>query len=415
MPTAIINAAIITGTGQSFLGYMVTEADRIAEVGEGDPGTLASDVKVIDAGGRTLTPGFIDCHVHLRNDGVADPRAQSAKDTDGVALLRSARNAMKTLQGGITTVRDCGSRNGIDFAMREAARQGLCITPRLFLSGSMICMTGGHGWELGIEADGPDAVRRAARSQIKLGADNVKLIASGGILTQGTEIGSPQFSIAEMSAAVEEARASGKTCCAHAHGATAVKNATRAGVDSVEHGYFLDDDGIKLMLEYGTVLVGTSAAVRNVVRFGVEAGIKPDVVRKAKSAIDSHVEGFKKAHQAGVKLAMGTDSGVPFTDHGNNLDELVYLVEMGLEPMEAITVATLDSARLLRWDDRIGSLEPGKFADFVLIDGDPLKDITVLQDKLRIRKVGLGGEIVVDRDAGRLLYNVTSASGGVNG
>lgn len=403
--TAIVNAQIITGTGSAFAGHVVFAGDRFSAVGPGSPPRLPDDARVIDAGGRTVTPGFIDCHVHLRNDGVADPRAQSARDSDGVALMRSARNALRTLQCGVTTVRDCGSRGGIDFALREAARQGLCQTPRLFLSGTMICMTGGHGWQLGLEADGPDAVRRAARSQIKLGADNVKLIASGGILTQGTEIGSPQFTVEEMRAAVEEARAAGKTCCAHAHGATAVKNATRAGVDSVEHGYFIDDEGIALMLEHGTWLVGTSAAVRNVVRFGVKAGVQPDVVRKAESAIDRHIEGFRKAYKAGVKLAMGTDTGVPFTDHGNNLDELVYLVDMGLSPMEAICTSTLQSARLLRWDDRIGSLEPGKLADFVVIDGDPLADITVLQDKARIRMVGLGGRIVVDRDAGRLLVD----------
>lgn len=402
---AIENANIIPGHGVPFFGHLEIEGDRIAAVRAGTRDTATSSDRVIDAGGRSLAPGFIDCHVHLRNDGVADPRAQSARDSDGVALLRSARNARRTLQCGVTTVRDCGSRNGIDFELRAAAEQGVCVTPRLFLSGMMICMTGGHGWQLGLEADGPDAVRRAARSQIKAGADNVKLIASGGILTRGTEIGSSQFTVEELRAGVEEALAAGKTCCAHAHGAQAVKNATRAGISSVEHGYFIDDEGIALMLEHGTYLVGTSAAVRNVVKYGLDAGIPPDAVRKAESAINKHIEGFRKAHKAGVKLAMGTDSGVPFTDHGNNLDELVYLVEMGLDPAEAIRVATLDSARLLGRDDEIGSLEPGKLADFVLIDGDPIEDISILQNRERIRMVGIGGQIVVDRDAGMLLID----------
>jgi imidazolonepropionase-like amidohydrolase len=178
--------------------------------------------------------------VHLRSDGLADPRAQQASDTDAVALLRSARNARRTLECGVTTIRDCGSRGGIDFALRTASQQALCPTPRLVLSGLIVCMTGGHGWQLGYEADGPDAVRRAARTQIKLGADNVKLIASGGILSPGSEIGAPQFTVEEMRAAVEEAHAAGKICCAHAHGATAIKNAVKAGVNSVEHGYLLD-------------------------------------------------------------------------------------------------------------------------------------------------------------------------------
>ncbi len=399
------NAHIITGTGDHFHGYLLIDGEKIIAVGKGQPSEDVSGHERFDMGGRTILPGLIDCHVHLRTDGVADPRAQAASDTDALAVLRSARNALRTLQAGITTIRDCGSRNGIDFALREAAKQGICVTPRLVLSGMVICMTGGHGWQLGIEADGADQVRKAARSQIKAGADNVKMIASGGILTPGTEIGSPQFTIEELRAGVEEANAAGKTSCAHAHGATAVKNATIAGVSSVEHGYFIDDEGIALMLEHGTFLVGTSAAVRNVVNHGVAAGIRPDAVRKAESAIDHHIEGFKKAHKAGVRLAMGTDSGVPFTSHGKNLDELAYLVEMGLTPGEAIRVATLESAKLLKMADRVGSLEPGKFADLVVVDGDPLEDINILRQPENIRKVFLGGKCLVDRDAGRLLLD----------
>lgn len=397
------NAHIITGRGEAFRGHILVEGEKIAGIGAGDPTVEMAGFERIDLDGQAVLPGFIDCHVHLRTDGVADPRAQAAADTDALAVLRSARNALRTLQAGVTTIRDCGSRNGIDFALREAVRQGICLAPRLVLSGMVICMTGGHGWQVGIEADGVDGVRKAARSQIKAGADNVKLIASGGILTKGTEIGSPQYTIEELRAGVEEARAAGKTCCAHAHGATAVKNATIAGVSSVEHGYFIDDDGIALMLEHGTFLVGTSAAVRNVVKHGIAAGINPDAVRKAESAIDQHIEGFKKAYKAGVKMAMGTDSGVPFTHHGRNLDELGYLVQMGVPPAEAIGIGTYQSARLLNMDDRIGSLEAGKLADLVVVDGDPLKDIDVLGQPERIRKVYLGGNCVVDRDAGRLL------------
>jgi imidazolonepropionase-like amidohydrolase len=267
------------------------------------------------------------------------------------------------------------------------------------LSGTVICMTGGHGWQLGCEADGPDAVRRAARVQIKAGADNVKLIASGGILTPGTEIGASQFTIEEMRAAVDEAHAAGKTSCAHAHGTTAIKNAIKAGVDSVEHGYLLDDEGIELMLDRGTYLVATSAAVRNVVKHGTDAGIRPEVFRKAQSVIDRHIASFKRAHKAGVKLAMGTDTGVPFTDHGNNLDEVVYLVEMGLSPLEALSATTIEAAKLLRLDDRIGSLEAGKLADFVIVDGDPLADTHILQDKSRILMVAIGGKAMVERRA----------------
>jgi imidazolonepropionase-like amidohydrolase len=392
MRTAYVKGQVIDGRGKAYEGYVIIDGDRIAEVGPGNPPALGESVVRKDLTSKSILPGLIDCHVHLRSDGLADPRAQQAADTDAIALLRSARNARRTLECGVTTIRDCGSRGGIDFALRAASQQGLCPTPRLVLSGLTICITGGHGWQLGHEADGPDAVRRAARTQIKAGADNVKLIASGGILSPGSEIGAPQFTVEEMRAAVEEAHAAGKICCAHAHGATAIKNAVKAGVDSIEHGYLLDDDGIQLMLDHGTYLVATSAAVRNVVKHGTAAGIRPEVVRKAQSAIDQHIASFKRAHKAGVKLAMGTDTGVPYTQHGNNLDELVYLVEMGLSPMEALSVTTIEAAKLLRMDDRIGSLEPGKLADFIVVDGDPVADISILQDKSRILTVAIGGQ-----------------------
>lgn len=397
MPDAYINGRIIDGTGADYTGYIIVDDGKIREVGRGELQGSGESLKKHDLASKTILPGLIDCHVHLRNDGVADPRAQSVADTDAVAVLRSARNARRTLDAGVTTIRDCGSRGGIDFSLRVAARQGLCETPRLVLSGVMICMTGGHGWTLGVEADGRDGLRRAARTQLKAGADNVKLVASGGILTPGTEIGAPQFTIEEMAAAVEEAHAAGKTSCAHAHGTTAIKNAIRAGVDSIEHGYLIDDEGIELMIERGTYLVATSSAVRNVVKHGVAAGIRPEVVRKAEQAIEWHVDGFKRAYKRGVKMAMGTDTGVPFTDHGNNLDELVHLVEMGVPPMEAIEISTLRSARLLRMDDRIGSLEAGKQADFVVVDGDPLADISILQDKSRILTVAIDGQVKVSR------------------
>lgn len=397
MPTAYLNGQVIDGRGKAYQGYVIVDGDKIIEVGAGTPQALASAIERKDLTGRSILPGLIDCHVHLRSDGLADPRAQQAGDTDGIALLRSARNARRTLECGVTTIRDCGSRGGIDFALRAAAQQGLCQTPRLVLSGLIICMTGGHGWQLSIEADGPDAVRRAARTQIKAGADNVKLIASGGILSPGSEIGAPQLTVEEMRAAAEEAHAAGKICCAHAHGSTAIKNAVKAGVDSVEHGYLLDDEGIELMLQHGTYLVATSAAVRNVVKHGTGAGVRPDVVRKAQSAIDQHIASFKRAHKAGVKLAMGTDTGVPYTQHGNNLDEVVYLVEMGLSPMQALTAATFDAAKLLKLDGQIGSLEAGKSADFVVVDGDPLADIAILQDKSRILTVAVGGQVMVER------------------
>jgi imidazolonepropionase-like amidohydrolase len=408
--TVYANGHILDGRRDIANGFLVTEGTRIVSIGSGEPAKAYAGANHIDLAGRTLLPGFIDCHVHLTMRAEAAPTPIVSPMDQMAAVMHASRNALATLHGGITTVRDCGAPHLVDFALRRAAEEGLCITPRLILSGRALCMTGGHGWHLlGYEVDGVDGIRRAARAQIKAGADNVKLIASGGILTPGTEIGAPQFTIDEMCAAVDEAHAAGKTSCAHAHGATAIVNAAKAGVDSIEHCYLIDDEGIDLMLGHGTVLVATSAAVRNVVSHGVAAGIPQHMVAKAQSAIHAHVAGFRAAHRAGVRLAMGTDSGVPFTRHGSNLDELVHLVAMGLPPREAIRVATLDSARLLQLDDRIGSLEEGKTADLVVLDGNPIADIAVLRAENAIRRVVLNGRTVMDRDASSFLVGTGSS------
>ena len=401
MKTVFANATVIDGRGDAFHGFVVVDGEEILHVGRGDARYPATGYDVVDLRRKNLLPGFFDCHVHLRSDGLADPRAQVLSDTQALCALRSARNARRTVEAGITTIRDCGSTDFVDFSVRRAVEQGLIPGPRMVLSGKIICMTGGHGWNVGQEADGPDGVRRAAREQLRAGADNVKLIATGGILTPGTEIGSAQLTVDELRAGVEEAKKAGAISAAHAHGADGIRNAVHAGVDSIEHGYFLDDEGIELMLERGTWLVATSAAVRNVASRSVEDGLPPDVHRKACEALDSHIESFGRAWRAGVRLAMGTDSGVPFTRHGRNLEELAHLVEMGLSPMEAIKASTLGSARLLRLDDRLGSIEEGKLADLVVCDGDLLADISVLQDTNRIEWVIKGGEVIIRRDDAR--------------
>lgn len=412
--TIYLNGRIVDGHRHIANGHLVTEGAAIVAVGSGEPkrGTSLGSVRLVDLAGRTILPGFIDCHVHLTMNAEASPKAIVSPADQMVAVMHASINALSTLHGGVTTVRDCGAPHGIDFALRRAAEEGLCVTPRLILSGRALCMTGGHGWHLlGGEVDGADGLRRAAREQLKAGADNVKLIASGGILTPGTNIGNPQFTVDEMKAAVEEAHAAGKTANAHAHGAEGIKRAVLAGVDSVEHCYFIDPEGIEMMLARGAVLVATSAAVRNVVFHGVAAGIPRHMVEKAQSAISAHVSGFKAAHAAGVRLAMGTDSGVPFTRHGNNLDELDHLVEMGLSPQEAIRAATLDSARLLKLDSLIGTLEEGKSADLVIVDGNPLDDIAILREPRNIRRVLLNGRTVLDRDASKVLVGAGFSPG----
>ena len=401
MTFILTNARIIDGSGEvSEDQFIVVENTRIKEIGNSKKLPATSSVQQFDLSEHSILPGIIDCHVHFCIDSGPDPGEQVASDSDTMLILRMAKNARKTLEAGVTTVREQGAKNHIDFSFRRAVNEGLCSSPRLILSGQPICMTGGHGWQFGREADGPSELRTAAREQIKAGADSIKLIATGGIITKGTEISSPQLSEEELRAGVEEAQKAGKLTSAHAQGTEGIKNATRAGVSSVEHAYFLDDEGIDLMLKHGTYLIPTSAAVKIVVEKGIEAGIPDWAVRKASSALESHIQSFKKAWAAGVKMAMGTDAGMPYNYHGDNLQELKAMVELGLSPMEAIIMATKHSAEFLGLSEILGTVETGKEADLLVVKGNPLEDISALTNHEKIAFVIKGGEIVVQNHLG---------------
>lgn len=393
------NARIVDGTGQVLPDrFIVVEGGSIAGIRPMAEFPDTPDGEVVDIAGRTVMPGMIDCHVHLSIDGDADPIGQVVSDTAAMSVLRMARNAERTLAAGVTTVRDLGAKDHIDISFRRALDEGLATAaPRLILSGQPVTMTGGHCWQFGRQADGADEVRRAAREQIRAGADCVKLMATGGILTQGNEIGAAQLEEAEMRAAIEEADKAGKLTAVHAHGASGIKNGVRAGVKSVEHAYFLDDEGIDLMLKRNVWLVPTAVAVDLVVKNGIGSGIPADVVEKAEEAIESQRATCRNALASGVRIAMGTDAGTPYNRHGENARELVALVSLGMSPMDAIRATTIRGAELLGLADRLGTLEAGKTADILVVDGDPLEDISVLCAPERIAMVFQGGEIVARR------------------
>ena len=391
-------ARIIDGKGETWEdGFITIEENKIGKIGKGEPPAQQEGFKVVDVTGLSILPGLIDCHVHFQYMSGPNPRQQILSETNEVTILKYAQNAKKTLEAGITTIRDCGAKNHIDFAFRKAVQEGICSSPRLILSGRPICITGGHGWQYGREADGPEEVRKAAREQIKAGADNVKFMATGGIMTEGTEPGAPLFSLEELKPGIEEARKAGKITAAHAQGASGIKNAVRAGISSIEHGYYLDDEGIELMIKERTFLVATAAAVRIVIEKGVEKGVAETAVRKAKEGLKNHIVSFKKAYKAGVKMALGTDAGMPFNFHGDNLQELFYLVEMGVTVMDAIKMATINGAKLLNLDNLIGSIEEGKLADLVILKGNPLDDIGILTEKDRIKWVIQNGKVIIKR------------------
>jgi imidazolonepropionase-like amidohydrolase len=336
---------------------------------------------------------MIDCHVHLCIDGSADPMQSLQKDSAAMITLKSARHAYLSLLAGVTTVRDMGSVNGISGALRDAIHLGVAIGSRIVSTNQAVCITGGHGWQFSRQADGPDDVRRAVREQIRAGADAIKMMATGGVLTQGVEPGSPQFTLEELKAGAEEAHKAGRKIATHAQGNEGIKNSLKAGFDTIEHGIFLDDEAIELFLEKKAILVPTFSAPFHITEKGEKSGIPPYIIEKNQRVKDAHVKSVKKALKAGITIASGADSGTPFNLHGENLKELELLVGIGLSSMEALVAATRIAAQTVGLADRLGTIEPGKLADLIVVEGDPLKDIAVLQRKEKIVVIMKDGKI----------------------
>lgn len=395
MPTAFFNGPVFVGDGKVLdKATVVVDDGKITRIIQGDA-DLAEGTEKIDLEGGLLLPGLIDCHVHLTVDGSPDPITKVMSQTVPENTLASTVNAKKTVLAGFTTVRDMGGANGVDLALRDAIRQGLVDGPRIMASGEVICMTGGHGWQLGgCEADGPDEVRKAARKQIKSGADQVKLMATGGVMTPGVEPGSAQLTEDELRAGIEEAHKAGRKTATHAQGSQGILNALRAGIDSIEHGFYLTEEILGLMTENGTAFVPTLSAVFHILRGGREGGVPEFAMVKAEKVFEDHKKSFRAAHAAGILIGMGTDAGTPFNLHGNNAWELELMVEQGFSPAEALCAATGKAARILGLEDSLGTIEEGKLADLVVVAGDPLADIKIMKEEKSIRLVMQGGRII---------------------
>lgn len=385
----ITGASVWTGGNTAGRADILIENDRIHAIVT--PGTPAEGEQILNLAGCTVMPGLVNAHVHLTLDGSPDPNASVHRDGMYGTAYKAAAAAEKTLRAGVTTIRDLGAPDGMDIALRKAIAAGTVLGPRMLASGKCICMTGGHGWDGGFEADGPDEARKGARQQLKAGADVIKLMATGGVMTPGVEPGSPQLTEEEMRAAIEEAHKAGKRTATHAQGTTGIKNAIRAGIDSIEHGIFLDDETIQMMVDRGVYLVATLVAPYHIVRGGIEAGIPAYAVEKSKRVIDSHVASFDKARRAGVKIAAGTDAGTPLNAHGTLALEVELMVKAGMPVVDALRAATLTSAACLGLEDQIGSITAGKYADLLAVKGDPLADPAALYSVAAVLK---GGKLV---------------------
>lgn len=402
--TVVLRAAqLIDGTGAQPIknGVIVITDEKIVAVGPSGRVTIPPGAKVIDLGDATLMPGFIDAHTHIIGRVLGDPEGQNSRvhDYESFGAILGVGNAEKTLLSGFTTIRNVGAGGFDDLALRKAINDGWIIGPRILTAGHSLGITGGHCDENGFKpgladgdykagiADGPEAVRAAVRYQVKYGADLIKTCATGGVLSEGDAVGATQYTYEELKAMVDEAHKLERKVAAHAHGTEGIKIATRAGVASIEHGSFLDEEGAKLMAQRGTYLVPTLMAGETVERLAKSGVLKGFRGEKALAAAAAMRVAIKLAVANRVPIALGTDAGV--IQHGLNGHEFTLLVEWGgMRPMDAITAGTLSGAKLLGLEKTTGSLTVGKLADIVGVAGDPLADIRRMEKTTFVMKNG---------------------------
>ena len=403
----ITGATLIDGTGRDPVtnaSVVIDDEGRISEIGRLT--RRPAGAEVIDVGGKTVMPGLIDSHVHLFID--IRPMQDEATTPLTLKVFEAAANARATLDAGVTTVRDAG---GAPMGFKLALERGLIPGPRTRISVLFLSQTGGHGdstlpsgvrlsfgvpigsvpeWPENI-CDGPDEVCKAARRMLRAGADFIKMMTTGGVMSPSDEPDATQFTREEITAMVHEARAHGKTCMSHAQGTQGIRNAVECGVESIEHGVYLDEATAAEMVRRGTFLVPTLQAALAVLRREEEnpGSVLPQSLRKVREVLEVHSNATRMAVDMGVRVAMGTDAGVG--KHGSNPEELRLLTENGMTPMQAIVAATRTASECVQMAADIGTLEAGKLADLLVVDGDPLSDTSVLEDKSKLLVIMQGG------------------------
>lgn len=401
----IKNINLIDGTGKDIQRGVDIKVENhvISEIG-----THLNGDNIIEGNGQYLLPGMIDSHVHVMLE--MEPLERRLATPFSYNFYKAIDHLKRTVDAGVTTVRDA---LGADLGLKEAVNDGLILGPRLQISVNALTITGGHGdsyTKSGIQlpilqdgypglpsgiCDGVNEVRKKAREMLRAGADVLKVHATGGVTSATDHPDYTQFSLEELKVIVEEAQfRNNRKVMAHAQGLQGVKQCIEAGIHSIEHGIYLDDEAVQLMKEKEMYLVPTLLAPLSVIEFAEELGMSENSIKKSKQVMQNHIDSFKKAHQAGVKIAMGTDAGV--FKHGTNLRELELMVEHGMSEMEAIVSSTKTAAECLGYDEDLGTIEVGKKADFIILDQNPLEDIKVLRDSNNIKVVSIDGQIVKD-------------------
>jgi imidazolonepropionase-like amidohydrolase len=399
MYKVLTGATLIDGTGATPIDQaaLLINGEIIEAVGAKDEVSVPADAEVIDIQGKYLLPGLIDTHIHMDLHGMADTFQENLVE-DKLRTLRAAREMEETLRAGFTTIRNVGSVNYLDFAVKAGIEQGLVKGPRILTSGRAISMTcSGTEYFAGFYrlADGPQECRKAAREQLKEGADLLKVMATGAIMNPGGVPGAPQLDVDEIKAVVEEGAKLGKHTAAHAHGAQGIINAVLAGVRTIEHGTMADDEAIALMADNGVFLVPTLVVHECWINHKKGLDVPEFMLAKSLAIEEQGREALHKAIDAGVRIAMGTDAGTNFNYHGKNSGEIIAYVQQGfMTPMEALQSATQTAAVAIQMEQQIGTLEKGKFADCLVLENNPLEDITGLADPGNISMVIKGGQRV---------------------
>lgn len=383
--------------GQLIYNPIITVTDGIISAIETGPTSLGEPDRVIDLGTKTIMPGLIDMHVHLTsNSDVHGYRRLSVSDER--ATITGVANAQTTLLAGFTTVRNVGAPSFSDVALRDAISDGDIPGPRLFVSGPAIGITGGHCSDNNLlppqyeakgdgVADGPWAVRAKVRLNRKFGVDLIKTCSTGGVLSKGTEVGAAQYTIEELTALTEEAHSHGLKVASHAHGARGIVNALKAGVDTIEHASFIDDEGIDLAIKQGAYLTMDVYVTEFILDEGEAAGILPESLEKERAVGQTQRNNFRRAHEAGAKMVFGTDAGV--YPHGQNARQLSRMVQFGMSNAEALRTATVNAADALGQAGKVGVLKVGASADIIAVDGNPLADVSLLEDVDFVMKAGV--------------------------
>lgn len=381
---------------------IVVEGDRIQKTAAAAEIAIPAKANVIDLSNATVLPGLIDCHTHLGSRADRYEEIYNFKDTPFQSAFAGVLNARKTLDAGFTTVRDLGGYPFLAVDLRNSIQEGFIPGPRVVASGPGISITGGHGdlnnyapqvrvmmfpeqRDYGI-ADGADQIRWVVRSQMKYSVDVIKIMATGGVLSKGDNPGAPQYTVEELKVAADEAHMAGRKIAAHAHGAEGIKNAIRAGIDTIEHSSLIDEEGIRLAKEHGTYLVFDIYNDDYILGKAKDFGIPQEFVDKEKVIGQLQRDNFQKAFRAGAKMAFGSDSGV--YPHGDNAKQFFYMVKYGMTPAQAIRAATYSAADAINRSKDVGTIEPGKFADIIAVDADPLKDVTALEKVSFVMKGG---------------------------